>query len=38
MLDGATLPDLNIDDLAIMMAASDLLDQFRDRGMDDVIH
>jgi hypothetical protein len=36
MLDGATLPDLDIDDLA--MAASDLLDQYRKRGMDDVIH
>ncbi len=35
MLDGPTLPDLDIDDLA--MAATDLLDQFRDRGMDDSV-
>jgi hypothetical protein len=33
MLDGAALPVLDIDDLA--MTASELLDQFRDRGMDD---
>ncbi len=32
-LDGATLPDLGM-----AMAASDLLGQFQDRGMDDVIH
>jgi hypothetical protein len=35
MFDGDTPPVLDIDDLAI--AASDLLDQFRKRGMDDVI-
>ena len=35
MSDGATLPDLDIDDLA--MAARHLLEQFRKRGLDDVI-
>jgi hypothetical protein len=32
-LDEAALPDLDM-----ALAASDLLDQFQDRGMDDVIH
>jgi hypothetical protein len=35
MFDGDTLPVLDIVDLA--MEASDLLDQFRRRGMDDLI-
>jgi hypothetical protein len=35
MLDGYTPPIVDIDDLA--MAATDLLDQFRKRGMDDSV-